>query len=850
MLGLLEKARTLRKTLGLASDDREEFAFDPDSGITREEQKEIRAEIEKVATGSRIAVKPEMFAVKAAKRGVLFPVVVNLGALVVLAAGLALFYFLFQRGETQASREDTGTITAEGKLIEEVKKESDAKLQEKNQQINKIQDQLSQIDKQRQDLQANMDARVQEKETQLKASLQAELDAEKARLQKQGLSDQDIQKKLTDLETQKNAAFNKQLDAFKTQADAERKQSEATLKTLTSQFNADLAKANADRQQVLADSKQREADLQAQLAQKTKELQSSQAQTQQQLSALTSQKQQEDLVSQQLIGLYSVAQADIAGKNYTRALTSLQAISSYVSSGDVAVLPGIAKRRTVDLFIVGSLATLVQNEIDKGKVDTASLVDAANRLSDIRTRVANADTLLRTGKVADAETLYGQSLSVIPEVAKSYAYFTNKARDAEAARQDALRAGMSRAEAAFAAGRFPDMVLAYRDAFTYLPETSARLATALSNIGNAATTVAVQKTQADQSQAASPGLAHAAALQKQGQYPDAVQLYLALVQGYPQSQQMLPAVKGIANSVAAMNDRADAALKAETDQVSALTAQLAGVQKQLDAGLAEILSIKKGIITLLGTTQDPAKADSAALLRALNQRFGDLANASTTSSAASSDLQKSLDAATKKSSDLTAQVTKLASDNARLAADLTAARQEADRQRQLADRAAEALKTAQASIGAGSTSTAAATTPAGTGLSKADEKSLQELNSLVAAYITYAKQEDINLVRYKDDQGKALFATGGSRLGFYTTMNKVFDGLLNRVNRYDAQLSTDGIATGRRSAIDELAALMTGLANQKSAEAQKTFLDARLAAEKDPRMKSLLVSLQKLVPGT
>jgi len=842
MLGLLEKARTLRKSLGLGGDDREEFAFDPDSGITREEQKEIRAEIEKVASGSRIAVKPEMFAVKAAKRGVLFPVMVIVGAVVVLAAGLALFYFLFQRGETQASREDTGTITAEGKLIEEVKKESDAKLQEKNSQISQIQTQLSQIDKQRQDLQANMDAKVQEKESQLKASLQVELDAEKARLQKQGLSDADITKKLNDMSAQQNAAFNKQLDTFKAQADDERKKSEATLQNLQTQFNADLAKANADRQQVLADSRQREADLQTQLAQKTKELQSSQAQTQAQLTALTSQKQQEDLVTQQITGLYGVAQADIAAKNYPKALVSLQAISTYVNSSDVATLPGIAKRRTVDLFIIDSLKTLVQNEIDKGKVDTASLVDAASKLADIRSRVANADTLLRAGKVADAETQYGQSLSVIPEVAKSYAYFTNKARDAESARQDALHAGLTRAETAFAAGRFPDALQAYRDAFSYLPETSARLATTLSNIGNATSSVTGQKSQADQTLAAAPLLIQAAALQKQGQYPDALQQYLGILQGYPQSQQNLAAVKGIADSVAAMNSGAAAALKAETDQVNALTTQLASVQKQLDAGLAEILAVKKSIIALLGSTQDPVKADSATLLRALNQKFGDITNAS---SSASSDLQKNLDAATKKAADLTAQVTKLGADNARLTSDLTTARQEADRQRQLADRAAEALKTAQASVSA--TGTAPPATNAGTGLSAEDQKNLADFNSLVAAYITYAKQEDDNLAKFKDDQGKALFASGGSRVGFYSTLNKVFDGILSRVNRYDSQLSSDGIATGRRSAMDQLASLMTGLANQKGADAQNAWLAAKVLAEKDPRMKSLLQSLQKLV---
>src|SRR5208337_2187812 len=381
MLGLLDKARKLRDTLGLGTDGREEFAFDPDSGITREEQKEIRQEIEKVGTSSRMKVSPEMFVVKAAKQGVLFPVLVNVAAIVALAAGLAVLYFLFQRGESQAAHQDTTAITAEGKLLEEVKKESEARLQEKNQQIDQIQGRLSEIDKQRQDLQSNMDAKVQARESQLRAAMASELDAERARLQKQGLSEQDIQKRLSDLEAQKNAQFNSQLAAFRTQADADRKKSEAALQDLRTQFNADLAKANADRQQVLSDSRQREADLQAQLAQRTQELQSAQAQTQQQLAALTSQKQQEDLVSQQLVGLYSIAQTDIAAKNYPRALTSLQAISSYVNSSDVAVLPGIARRRPVDLFIVDSLTTLVQGEIDKGKVDTASLVDAANRIN-------------------------------------------------------------------------------------------------------------------------------------------------------------------------------------------------------------------------------------------------------------------------------------------------------------------------------------------------------------------------------------------------------------------------------------------------------------------------------------
>jgi len=835
MLGLLDKARKLRDTLGLGTDGREEFAFDPDSGISREEQKEIRQEIEKVATSSRMKVSPEMFVVKAAKRGVLFPVLVNSGALIALVAGLAVLYFLFQRGESQAARQDTTAITAEGKLLAEVKKESEARLQEKNQQIGQIQGRLAEIDKQRQDLQANMDAKVQARESQLRAAMAAELDAERARLQKQGLSEQDIQKKLADLEAQKNSAFNAQLAAFKTQADADRKKSEAALRDLRAQFNADLAKANADRQQVLSDSRQREADLQAQLAQKTKELQSAETQTQAQLAALTSQKQQEDLVSQQLVGLYSVAQADIAAKNYPKALTSLQAIGNYVNSADVAVLPGIARRRPVDLFIVDSLTGLVQGEIDKGKVDTSSLVDAANRITDVRTMVSNADALLRDGKVADAEAAYGQALAVIPEIAKSYAYFSGKAKDTEAARQDAMRAGLVRAETAFAAGRYPEMLTAYRDVLAYLPESSARLATTLSNIGAGSAALAAQKAQADQAQAAAPALALANTLLQQHTYSDAVARFLAVLQNYPQSAQAVPAVKGINESIAGLSAQASADLKGQSDQVAALNAQLSSVQGKLDSGMQEITSFKKSAMALLGQAGDPAAADSAMLMSALEKRFGDLS----TATGASADLQKSFDAVTRRSAELSTQVSLLSSENTRLAADLKASRQDADRQRQLAAQAADALRSAQAGSGG-----AAAATGTG-GVSSADARALAEFESLVAGYIGYAKQEDANLGKYGPQ--KALMLTMGSRDSFLASLGRYFDGLLGRVKRYELQSATDGIDTGRKGALDDIISLMTGLANQKSVDAQKAFLDARLAAEKDPRMKRVLGYLQRVV---
>ncbi|HTZ50500.1 MAG TPA: hypothetical protein VMF68_02520, partial [Spirochaetia bacterium] len=70
-----------------------------------------------------------------------------------------------------------------------------------------------------------------------------------------------------------------------------------------------------------------------------------------------------------------------------------------------------------------------------------------------------------------------------------------------------------------------------------------------------------------------------------------------------------------------------------------------------------------------------------------------------------------------------------------------------------------------------------------------------------------------------------------------------------RVKRYEVQSSLDGIDTGRKAALDDVISLMTGLANQKGVDAQKTFLDSRLSAEKDPRMKNVIGSLAKFLTG-
>jgi hypothetical protein len=206
----------------LSSDlDRDEFLIDEDSGIFSEEQHEILSQIEKVANENKISVSPSTFSIKALKKGILFPILVNIIALLALAGCLfAIFYFM-QLEEARIVVGGTAIESAEGKLLAELKREADAKLAEKEAEIASIQSQLQEISRERADLLASMEERIQTKEEELRRELEAELEAEKQRLVEQDLSDAELETRLKEFEAQKTAELNEKLEAFRQEAEAE-----------------------------------------------------------------------------------------------------------------------------------------------------------------------------------------------------------------------------------------------------------------------------------------------------------------------------------------------------------------------------------------------------------------------------------------------------------------------------------------------------------------------------------------------------------------------------------------------------------------------------------------------------
>jgi hypothetical protein len=154
----------------VAAGDDGSIALDAGSGISLEEQREILAGIDHLAEKNRRELGTGSgagpFAAK--KRGLLFPLLVNGAAILLLAGGV--FFFLSMRGKEEERFREGRVVygSAERALIEEIRRETAEKLGEKEQEIDLVVSQLGDVDAELQSLQASVDAQAEERKLTLR----------------------------------------------------------------------------------------------------------------------------------------------------------------------------------------------------------------------------------------------------------------------------------------------------------------------------------------------------------------------------------------------------------------------------------------------------------------------------------------------------------------------------------------------------------------------------------------------------------------------------------------------------------------------------------------------------------
>jgi len=802
----------------------EEYILDEKSGISKEDQKEILEEIEKVSRESRISVTPETMAIKAMKKGFLFPLLVNILFVLLLAGGGFTLYTLFQRGETVLMEEGGAIASAEGKLIEELKRESEAALQAKNREINQIQSRLQDIDKQRQELQSGMDEKVAAREAELRSALEAELAAERERLRQQGVSETDITSRLQTLESEKTASFQMELETFRQQAEAERRRQEENLRALQQEYQQDLAQAEADRQRVRQEAEAREAELRTQLEAQTEQLEQATLEAKAELNKLAAQQEKQTLAAGQLTGFYSRVKEDLQEGDYDGALEDLQAIREYLDDPSVATLPNILQRREIELFVVDSISSLVEGEMQKTEADTTSLIASADLLNTMKNRVVEGDTLFRQGNIPGAEAKYREALSLIPEIDKAHAYFLARGDDAEQARRQTLRNFLGQAETAFGRGDYNTALDSYTKALAYLPEDAATVEKMIGQVRRAGYELGItQLRRQDSSNAAGP-LAAAEVLYNQEEYNDAILGYIELIGRYPNSTQVSSAVEGIRKSVQALEEQAQTrgALTSGGEALAALQSDIAGLEASLEEKDREVRDLRARL--------DAQSGDSTALERSIEDKNREIAalkeeieRARSTAGASASELEERVNNLTDELESKVALTENLQTEKRAMEEEIASLNSQI-----------EQMEAEQAAMLGN--------------LEEEMQKKIDRLenverryNKLVDNYKEYARQEDA-LVAAQGERG--LVQSKLYLNTFLSASEESFPGLWDRIKRYDEAFEK----AGRASAAQDLSDILFELAVRDRPESRDLFLESEKTRYRDvPEMVDLIDDLRVLM---
>ncbi|GEM_PF-4302573 len=330
-----------------------------DITISVEEKEEIFQEIDRVVNENKINHEPSVWRIKAMHNGANLPIILNILILIVVVGGLFSVFTFFKTNTIALNTEESQLLTAEARLLEEIKKESELAIGEKDREIADIQVRLASIDQEKAAIMTEADAKVQAKIRELEQRLQEELSRERLRLAAQGLSPQELESRIQAYADRRKQEIESELQVFRAQADVERRQLERALNEAQEQYQRTLDSASSERQRIQAESAQKEAELQARQSNVSTQLEETQAQ----LARLESQNHQAAALESQVSGLIREVRDHFTRGEWAELKTSADAISQVASLPAYEATEELINRRTGHLLLTQTLNLLADSKI-------------------------------------------------------------------------------------------------------------------------------------------------------------------------------------------------------------------------------------------------------------------------------------------------------------------------------------------------------------------------------------------------------------------------------------------------------------------------------------------------------
>ena len=270
MRGLLRRAKTFRSSPSndsssestptkMEAPDSERANRDDD--LPDEERDAILSEIDRISRENRVAASPESARTPARRGGGRLVLVANIVAAVILALGVWLLSQFYSQEDEDLRSASAITVTTEGRLIEEIRRESREQVARKDEQIEEVQAELEAIRAQQREIEEDIEARVSEREAELRAQVDAEIEAERRRLIEEGLSDEEIERLMREFERRRIAELRGQVEEFRSRLAAEREERRRELAELEAEVSQTLEQARQERAAILEEARRNEREL-------------------------------------------------------------------------------------------------------------------------------------------------------------------------------------------------------------------------------------------------------------------------------------------------------------------------------------------------------------------------------------------------------------------------------------------------------------------------------------------------------------------------------------------------------------------------------------------------------------
>ncbi len=461
MVGLYRKALAYRHdAVGPPGTEGEQRASRDTAWLSTNEQLEIMSELSALGVRKGFKASDETFSFTAGRNDRRLPLLVNVAAIgLLLLAGAGLYLFFSQR-ERYLTSGQAVVLTAEGVLLEAVRRDAQAQIGQKNREIADIRQKLSSLGQEQEQLRLAGDARLRQREEELQAAMNRTLEAEREKLKSRGLSAQELELQLRRLQEQLDGRNQQDLEALRRQVESERSQREAALKALEGEFRGNLDRLSGEKTRLEEQLRQQEQELNERFRRETARMENELVRSAESLARLNEQRQQEQQVSDQLLSFYERLRANLAEPDYVEALRTLDAFETFLAREPAASLPAMKRRRPLEQFVIDSFRALIDRERSSGRQTTDSLLASAEALASVQQTVSLAERALQAGQQEEARSLYLAALGRIPELQRSHAAVSRMDQESWLAERRVLEARIGSLQAASVP---PDPELARRE---------------------------------------------------------------------------------------------------------------------------------------------------------------------------------------------------------------------------------------------------------------------------------------------------------------------------------------------------------------------------------------------------